>query len=182
MQITSLRIAFPTPRATFAPRSSRLRTLLILLLALTTSACEVPQGEVSTDDGGPTPIPFQRVGMGTYEGTSDLETVARTDEQWRRLSDSLSFTRPAQLRGGTLDGAMILVAGVQAPFGGHALRFVTLEQDSSGVEATYVLLAPGEECTSAPAPQQPFFAIKAPRIDAPIRFTRIVEESPCVMN
>ena len=98
------------------------------------------------------------------------------------VSDSLSFTRPAQLRGGTLDGAMILVAGVQAPFGGHALRFVTLEQDSSGVEATYVLLAPGEECTSAPAPQQPFFAIKAPRIDAPIRFTRIVEESPCVMN
>jgi hypothetical protein len=182
MQTSTLRNAFPTPRATFAARSIRLRTLLVIVLAFTASACDVPQGDVSVNDGGPTPIPFQRVGFGMYEGTSDLETVVRTDAQWQRLSDSLAFLRPAQLRGDTLGGAMILVAGAQAPFGGHALRFIALEQDSSGVEATYVLLVPGEECTMAPAPQQPFFAIKAPRIDAPIRFTRVVEETPCVID
>ncbi len=182
MQTSPIPNARATPRVTFAARSSRLLTLLLLTLTLGASACTTRQGDVTTDDEGTTPIPFQAIGIGTYVGDTDLESVARTDAQWQLLSDTLSFARPARLTGDSLGGAMVLAVGVRAEYGGFGVRFVGLEQDSVGIEATYGLFVPGEECSNAPAPQQPFAAVKAPRIDAPVRFTRIVETSPCVID
>jgi hypothetical protein len=155
---------------------------LAALSVLFAGCLDVPQGDVTTEDGGPLPVAYQMIGFGTYQGDeAQLEAVARTDAEWDALSDRLSFARPTR-QADTLGGTMILAAGAQAPYSGFALRFVTLEQDSTGLEATYVLLVPGEECATAPAPQQPFVAVRAPLVEAPVRFTRLVEETPCVLN
>jgi hypothetical protein len=160
----------------------RLRTLMAALCLCAAGCAEVPEGDVVTDDEGPVPLSFQMLGFGTYAGETDLEAVARSTGEWQQLRATLDFARPPRALGDSLAGTMVLVAGAQVPHGGYALRFVSLEQDDDGLEATYVLLEPGEECTTAPAPQQPFVAARAPRIDAPVRFVRVVERTPCVLE
>lgn len=158
-----------------------MRCAALAALVATAGCVDVPEGDVVTSDDGPVPVSFQLLGFGTYDGAQGLETVARTDAEWARLRARLDFARPPRAAD-SLGGTMVLVAGAQVPHGGYALRFVTLEQTADSLEATYVLLAPGAECTTAPAPQQPFVAARAPRVDRPVRFVRLVEETPCVLD
>ncbi|ARA93414.1 hypothetical protein AWN76_009780 [Rhodothermaceae bacterium RA] len=149
----------------------------LLFLGVLALGCEDPPPPPEDDPAGEV-LYFEPIGFGTRARLRDTtEVVIRDSTTWAAYRDSLTATGP--FRPVDFSQAVVLLAAVPAPSGGHLVEFEAVELVGDTLVAQYVLSVPGADCITAMGLTTPFQAVLARRTEAPARFVRRTEAYSC---
>lgn len=111
-----------------------------------------------------------------------LRIVVRDSVAWRSLWAQINrpFIPPPTLPAIDFDRDMIIVAALGAkPTGGYGIMIEGAAEDSSGIEVSVVLSAPGNGCALEAARTEPVDLARMPVTKRPVRFRERTVVVPC---
>lgn len=154
-------------------RAALLAAVLLLVGAGCAPRDASPAAPPMDAPAAPADDAFVVIAEGPMAPTGPTETVYRDAEAWQRAGipaeASPDFARE-----------VVLLAAVEAPTGGHRVRFERVERADDGLVARYVVEEPGAGCMVTQAFTTPFQAVVvrgAP--DARVRFVQRRERYAC---
>ncbi len=169
-----------------AQSSSRLRRALNVAGVSLLAACSQPEPAAPPPDRTPEPgttepVPYDVVAGGAMSPLGVVERVFGEEAEWAPIAAQLGVRR----RGDVTGTAPVLFAAVEAPTGGHRLRFDrvyarTNRDGQAELVAAYTVEEPGPGCGARPVLTRPFQAIHIQRHgDLPVQFVGRRQAVPC---